>query len=364
MKILLTTHGYSTKKNPTRQVFVKKIYEGLKECLPETDRVDVLFNKYFYFFSEKQGEGNIFTRSAKITFWLLSYIPYILYKAKNYDIIYSHGALYSASLMSIGAKLYRKKLICYVHGGDVNKYSNTNGVFYKFIKSTLMKCDLVVTNSYYMQGRLKIEYDIDSIVISPGYNDKVFKYIPTKKKIDILFAGNAIKRKGIDILLKAIQLNKGYYRENKIKVRIHCSGVLKDDYIKFVEKFNLNNIISFGSRLEENELANAYRKTKLFIFPSREEPLGLVGIEAIACGAYLIATDTGGITEYVTEDYNGKLFNNGNYEELHQCIVSALNDYEKIKSNLPVTSQSVKKFSMTDSLKNTIKVFDRLLHEN
>ena len=49
-----------------------------------------------------------------------------------------------------------------------------------------------------------------------------------------------------------------------------------------------------------------------FIFPSTlKESLGLVGLEAMACGIPVIASDSHGPTDYIEDRKNGFLFSTG-----------------------------------------------------
>lgn len=44
----------------------------------------------------------------------------------------------------------------------------------------------------------------------------------------------------------------------------------------------------------------------LFVFPTQlEESLGLVGLEAMACGVPVIGSCIGGLTDYIEEGTNG-----------------------------------------------------------
>jgi glycosyltransferase involved in cell wall biosynthesis len=56
------------------------------------------------------------------------------------------------------------------------------------------------------------------------------------------------------------------------------------------------------------ELASAYASADAFIFPSRTETLGLVLLEAMAAGCPVVAANSGGIPDIVTDGVNGFLF--------------------------------------------------------
>ncbi|MFM7219206.1 MAG: glycosyltransferase family 4 protein [Nodosilinea sp.] len=64
----------------------------------------------------------------------------------------------------------------------------------------------------------------------------------------------------------------------------------------------------FVGYLAGEDLAAAYASADAFIFPSRTETLGLVLLEAMAAGCPVVAANSGGIPDIVTDGVNGFLF--------------------------------------------------------
>ncbi|NER84586.1 MAG: glycosyltransferase family 1 protein [Leptolyngbya sp. SIO1D8] len=65
---------------------------------------------------------------------------------------------------------------------------------------------------------------------------------------------------------------------------------------------------NFVGYLAGEELAAAYASADAFVFPSRTETLGLVLLEAMAAGCPVVAANSGGIPDIVTNGENGFLF--------------------------------------------------------
>ena len=353
MRILIATNSYPTKKNPTWQVFVKNIAEGLRN---EGMEVEVVYNPYFKYFKSDAEAGGIVSSVFKTLFITAAYLPYILYKARNFQIIYSHGVIWPGFLMRAAARIHGIKHVCYAHGA-VKLFADSKGILFRFARYTLQHCDKVFTNSSYMQKTLQSIYNCQSTVISPGYKSNRFYYKPAEKKFDLFFAGNAVKRKGVDLLLDAINNNLQFYRNKSLRVQINCSGEMKNEYVHFIEENKLGDIITMGNKLEEDALSEHYRSARIVVLPSRDEPLGLVGIEAIASGALLVAADTGGIREYVTDGENGFLFEPGNVQDLQQTIEIALDRYPEFQKKQPAVSQSVQRYALDQSIQKTISIF-------
>jgi glycosyltransferase involved in cell wall biosynthesis len=64
----------------------------------------------------------------------------------------------------------------------------------------------------------------------------------------------------------------------------------------------------FVGYLAGEELAAAYASADVFVFPSRTETLGLVLLEAMAAGCPVVAANSGGIPDIVTNGENGFMF--------------------------------------------------------
>ena len=64
----------------------------------------------------------------------------------------------------------------------------------------------------------------------------------------------------------------------------------------------------FVGYLQGLELASAFASADAFVFPSRTETLGLVLLEAMAAGCPVVAANSGGIPDIVTDGENGFMF--------------------------------------------------------
>ena len=71
----------------------------------------------------------------------------------------------------------------------------------------------------------------------------------------------------------------------------------------------------------DEDLPSYYNAADFFVLPSKSgEGLPLVALEAMACGLPVIATDVGGISEILIEDY-GKLVPPNKPEMLAEAIL-------------------------------------------
>jgi glycosyltransferase involved in cell wall biosynthesis len=92
----------------------------------------------------------------------------------------------------------------------------------------------------------------------------------------------------------------------------------------------------FVGYLQGLELASAYASADAFIFPSRTETLGLVLLEAMAAGCPVVAANSGGIPDIVTDGANGYLFDpndpNGSIEATKKLFANH-SEFQRLREN-------------------------------
>jgi starch synthase len=67
------------------------------------------------------------------------------------------------------------------------------------------------------------------------------------------------------------------------------------------------NIVWIEKMVTKAEAIQLYSNCRVFCCPSVYEPFGIINLEAMACGAPVVASATGGILEVVVDDVTGYL---------------------------------------------------------
>lgn len=124
----------------------------------------------------------------------------------------------------------------------------------------------------------------------------------------VVFVGRITQQKGLPYLLKAA-------KELPSDVQlVLCAGApdtkeIQAQVTELVEelKKTRSNVLWIERHLSRTELIAVLSSATVFACPSIYEPLGIVNLEAMACGIPVVATATGGIPEVVAHGETGLL---------------------------------------------------------
>lgn len=123
------------------------------------------------------------------------------------------------------------------------------------------------------------------------------------RPLALLFAGQAVAGKGLEVLVRALQGVRGEWRLTAI-----TSGPELERVRALARHSGVDARIEFIEWLAHAELAQHYRRADLFVLPSVwDDPGPLVGIEAMSFATPVLAFAVGGIPDYVLDDRTGLL---------------------------------------------------------
>lgn len=164
-----------------------------------------------------------------------------------------------------------------------NLYEKFNRFMRKHLdRWNVSKIDFILSASKFIERQFYKTYGKHGKVAYCGVDTDFFKPSEGDRDIDILFVGS------YDRVLD------GYSFFNSVLKKIKKD--LKTKVLAFEDEW-----------LDDKQMLSLYRKSKMLIATSFNEPLGLVPLEAMSCGVIVIALNEGGYTETIINKKTGFL---------------------------------------------------------
>lgn len=313
---------------------------------------------------EQVDKLNIYRMNANFPFFSML----VILKKIKPDIIHIHAPNQFSCNALMVSKLLRIPVVVTVHRAEIDKTSPIYHIIRRVILSRLQN---VVAVSNYSKD-LAIKAGIKPRSISVIYNScdesqlanhlpMIAKFsqfsIPDKKLI--LFVGNIIKLKGIDILIDALSCLV-------TKIDYHAliigSGESLEEARQKVSNLNLNKNVSFLGQLPHSDLGAFYRVADIFVLPSFTEGNSVALLEAMFMGVPIVASRVGGNPEAVIDGLNGYLFDVGDSKDLSTKMEKILAD-EFLRDNFARSCHNLynTKFSKKKQLEQYLLLYHKVL---
>lgn len=144
----------------------------------------------------------------------------------------------------------------------------------------------------------------------------------------ILYAGNLVASKGVDVLIEAIALLRG--RGVPCELRILGEGEELLALRALAERLRVAGSVVFSPFVPQSAMPAEYGRSTVTVLPTRgnAEGLGLTLVEALLAGSAVVGTAAGGIPEVVTHEVTGLVARDGDAADLAAQIGRLLADPE------------------------------------
>ncbi len=262
----------------------------------------------------------------------------------NPDIIVCHH-LYLVT--SFTRELYPdKKIYGFCHNTDIRQMKKIT-LKREYIKEQIQKLDGIFSLHEEQKNIITSVYEIPSEkiqVVGVGYNQHIFygkeEKIANKEKdvnkenvLRLIYAGKLAEKKGVMSLLKGLN----YLSEKLENVELELAGGYGNEEEYIIIKQLAKEApypVRFLGKLPQNELADAYRRSDIFVLSSFYEGLPMTVIEAMACGDKVVVTDLPGVKPWI----------NGNVEDAPVVYIpmpEMKNTDEPVEEKLPIFEKAI-----------------------
>lgn len=254
--------------------------------------------------------------------------------AGNHDHIYAHFLHTPCSVARYAALISGKSFSISAHAKDIWTSPEWE------MREKLEDCDWLVTcteggadylKSLAPAGRVHLVYhglDLSRFPapeIKPSQNDGKTK----AKSVNLVTVGRAVSKKGIDTLLNALAILPADLHWNWTHIG---GGPLKGELQALAKNLGISERCNFKGALPQSEVLETYRKSDLFILPSRIDETGdrdglpNVIVEAQSQAMAVISTNISGIPELIQSDKNGLLIEPDQVDDLAKAIEKLCSD--------------------------------------
>ncbi|MGX5201529.1 glycosyltransferase family 4 protein [Aliikangiella sp. IMCC44632] len=363
-KILITATTFPLKEADNQPRF---IYDLAKNLVPDFD-VNVLVphfpgakkdeklgnlkvSRYSYFLErfETLTYGNGILENLKKNKLLFLLIPFLLVaqyrsiyrKVINDDIrlINAHWIIPQGLIAILLKKRFKRKnialkIVVTSHGGDL--FALNYWGFNWLKRWVISNADKTVVVSEamreYCYDAIKVKASCKIEVRSMGVDlqNTFVQLQPYKQREGLIFVGRIAEKKGLHVLIQAMQIVTQKYPNTQLTVV--GEGSEKAFNQQLAMELSLNSNIEFKGSLAHSEIPVLLNQSRIFVMPSivsasgDQEGLGLVAVEAMGCGCAVIASDLAAIKDVVIHKRTGIMFKAGSHIELGKALIGLLDD--------------------------------------
>ncbi len=142
----------------------------------------------------------------------------------------------------------------------------------------------------------------------------------------ILYAGNLVPAKGVDILVRAYAVLR--QRGVSCRLKILGEGPARPGLERLAGSLGIANDVEWSAFVPQQRMPAEYGASMVSVLPSRgrAEGLGLTLVEAMLAGCAVVATPAGGIPEVVQDEETGLLARDGDAGDFSRQIARLLED--------------------------------------
>ncbi|WP_347158206.1 glycosyltransferase family 4 protein [Pontibacter chitinilyticus] len=280
----------------------------------------------------------------KIFFTKIFKVLGLFYKKKldrDVDYIHAHTLISDGIPAYILSRLLKKKYVVTIRSTDVDFFIAGSSVFRIIAKRILADASMVFLVSPPHQKRIDALYPglvSNKLFFLPNGIDKFWleniydrsSQQKTFETVNILFVGQIITRKKLDVLIEFISK----YNDKRYNLTIVGKNTLELDFAEISKHIKEGNSINYlGEIRDPNRLLQVYRENDIFVLLSYSETFGVVYIEALSQGLPIVYTRNDGVDGYFEEGEVGYSCDYNSLDELKQRIDAILPQYNKMSMN-------------------------------
>ncbi|MEM3063431.1 MAG: glycosyltransferase family 4 protein [Nitrososphaerota archaeon] len=284
------------------------------------------------------------TRKSSVFMKILKYVALqVVMACKTFQVLSTGGKKLNTVIFFLGAtflfpmlvtKFFKKKTLIVSTGSfsrSIKEVYMVGPIFYPFVM-VLEKINYVLSNKIVCYSEnlvwdLDLERYANKISIAPNHfldftKFKIEKEFNSRNNL-IGYVGRLSEEKGIINFVRAIP--EVLKQRPNLEFLIIGDGLLRETLEKFIERNRLDHKVKMLGWVSHETIPSYLNELKLLVLPSYTEGLPNVMLEAIACGAIVLATPVGAVPAIIKDGETGFLMEDNSPECIARNILKALN---------------------------------------
>ncbi len=302
----------------------------------------------------------------------LSYFAELRRQTAMADLVHLHAPYPPAELAQL--ILGRAKPTVISYHSDIVRQKKTGKLYAPLLRKVLQRAALVAASSPVYMASSPFLRDVQEKCRVIHYGIETERFAETGQVRDdaqrlrnqhgdlplLLFIGRLRHYKGVDVLIRAM-------RRIEAHLLIIGTGPMQEAWQDLAREENLADKVFFlGDGSEKESLAARYA-AELFVLPStnRAEALGIVQLEAMACGLPVVCTELGTGTSYVNRDGETGLVVPPNDPRALAAAINKLLGDSAMRARMGAAGRkrARKEFAFQTMINTTISFYQEVLNE-
>ncbi len=312
-----------------------------------------------------------------LNFQMLEEVFKLTTDLEDFDLIHGHDWLVFWASKVLKHSLI-KPLVFTIHATESGRNQGIYNDMQRYINDIEWYCGFeawkIIVCSNYMKNEVKGLFQIpeDKVaVIENGVNPENYlaesseefrsQFVSSQEEM-IFYIGRIVREKGVQVLIQALP----YILQEKpsTKLVIAGKGNFVEDLKRQASYLGIADRIYFTGFVSDRVRNKLYQAADVAVFPSLYEPFGIVALEGMATKTPVVASDVGGMSEFIKNGINGFKVEPNNPYQLAEKIKFVLNNQEKAKSVASKAYQIVNdKYNWANIAERTANIYSQVLHE-
>lgn len=238
--------------------------------------------------------------------------------------------LFSVAEDQLGKGLYhapdeiKRRCVLFFH--QPPSWQKLNWIYFEVLNKFALLVTLSTEHYHFFKSRtnskvIQIRHGVDLSFFKP------LSVLPESTIPKVLFVGSWFR--DFEMLY---QVNRELLKQG-IRFELHCVIPRKDRQNQTLIKLAVHSNVSFHADLSANELKQLYQSADLFFLPLVDSTANNGLNEALSTGLFVVASDIGGVRDYVLEDHC-LLARYGDVLDHTEKLKMAILNYKNYKSNI------------------------------